>query len=221
MQAVINAVRDFLPHLRCRVVRLMCNNAVTVAYIKNEGDTEQGVDDGHGASTTRVCQVGWAAGWLVCDICQEKTHQVCITVSGRQGGMDRCHVSALGQQEGPIVCVPAIQNGPSSSAEDRSITRNQGDPDRSTTTGSVVVSRVYRSVTRRSNPAVRPGSRSADSRRDGRRGDGDASLQAVKSTRMETGQGPFQGSGAHDVKVPSWLITPVVWIPLGKIRVLL
>ena len=39
MQAIINAVRDFLPHLRCRVVRLMCDNAVTVAYIKNEGGT--------------------------------------------------------------------------------------------------------------------------------------------------------------------------------------
>ena len=39
MQAVINAVRDFLPHLRSRVVCLMCNNAVTVAYIKDEGGT--------------------------------------------------------------------------------------------------------------------------------------------------------------------------------------
>ena len=39
MQAVIYAVRDFLPHLRYRVVRLMCDNAVTVAYIKNEGGT--------------------------------------------------------------------------------------------------------------------------------------------------------------------------------------
>ena len=39
MQAVIYAVRDFLPHLRSRVVRLMCNNPVTVAYIKNEGGT--------------------------------------------------------------------------------------------------------------------------------------------------------------------------------------
>ena len=37
MQAVIIAVRDFLPHLRSRVVCLMCDNAVTVAYIKNEG----------------------------------------------------------------------------------------------------------------------------------------------------------------------------------------
>ena len=38
-QAVNYAVRDFLPHLRYRVVRLMCDNAVTVAYIKNEGGT--------------------------------------------------------------------------------------------------------------------------------------------------------------------------------------
>ena len=37
MQAVIYAVRDFLPHPRSRVVRLMCDNAVTVVYIKNEG----------------------------------------------------------------------------------------------------------------------------------------------------------------------------------------
>ena len=39
MQAVIYAVRDFLPLLRYRVVRLMCDNAVTVAYIKKEGGT--------------------------------------------------------------------------------------------------------------------------------------------------------------------------------------
>ena len=37
MQAVIYAVRDFVPRLRSWVVRLMCDNAVTVAYIKNEG----------------------------------------------------------------------------------------------------------------------------------------------------------------------------------------
>ena len=39
MQAVINTVRGFLPHLRSRVVCLMCDNAVTVAYIKNQGGT--------------------------------------------------------------------------------------------------------------------------------------------------------------------------------------
>ena len=35
MQAIINTMRAFLPHLRSRVVRLMCDNAVTLAYIKN------------------------------------------------------------------------------------------------------------------------------------------------------------------------------------------
>ena len=221
MQAVINAVRDFLPHLRSRVVRLMCDNAVTVAYIKNEGgheiahfdaddhtaaqvvqqqgnyivsrpsarsalhpgvfpvqsrpDTDHGVDDGHGASTTRVCQVGRAAGRRVCDIRQQTTHQVCIAISGPQGRVDRCHVHALGQWEGPPVRVPAIQDGPSSTAEDRSVTRSQGDFDRSTATGRVVVS----GVDGRSRPA--------NSRRlDRRWGDRDSSLPAVKSTRIET-----------------------------------
>ena len=40
MQAIINAVRGFLPHLGSRVVRLMCNNEVMVAYIKNKGGTQ-------------------------------------------------------------------------------------------------------------------------------------------------------------------------------------
>ena len=50
-----------------------------------------------------------------------------------------------------------------------------------------MVSGVDGSVPRRSNPAVRRGSRAADSRRfDGRQGDGHSSLPAVKSTRVET-----------------------------------
>ena len=99
--------------------------------------------------------------------------------------MDRCH--AVGQREGPPVRVPAIQDGPSSSAEDRSVTRSQGDFDRSTATGSIVVSGVDGSVPRRSDPAVRRRSRPADSRRFDRwRGDQDSSIPAVKSTRVET-----------------------------------
>ena len=84
-------------------------------------------------------KVGWATDRFVCDIRQQTTHQVCIAVSGPQGGVDRCYVHALGQQEGPPVRVPAIQVGPSSTAEDRSVTRSQGDSDRSTATGSFVV----------------------------------------------------------------------------------
>ena len=101
--------------------------------------------------------------------------------------MDGCHVGALGQREGPPVCVPAIQDGPLSSAEDRSVTRRQGDSDRSTATGSFMVSGVDGSGTGRSNPAVRRGSRPVDSRRfDRRRADQDSSLLAAKSTRVET-----------------------------------
>ena len=39
MQAVINAVRAFLPHLRPQVVHLMCDNATAVAYIRKERGT--------------------------------------------------------------------------------------------------------------------------------------------------------------------------------------
>ena len=108
-------------------------------------------------------------------------------ISGPHDRVDGHHVGALGQREGPPVCFPAIQDGPSSSAEDRSVTRSQGDSDRSTATGSFMVSRVYESVSGRSNPAVRRGSNTADSRRcDWRRGDRDSSLPAVKSTCVET-----------------------------------
>ena len=155
--------------------------------VQSRPDTEHWVDDGHGASTTRVCQVGRAIDRLVCNIHQQMTHQVCIAISGPQGRVDGRHVSALGQQEGPPVCFPTIEDGRSSSAEDRSVTRNQGDSDRSTATGNFLVSWVDGSGTGRSNHALRRGSNTADSRRSGRRwGDGNASLPAVKSTCVET-----------------------------------
>ena len=114
-------------------------------------DTDHGVDDGHGASTTSVCPVGRATGRLVCNIRQQTTHQVCIAVSGPQGRVHGRHVSALGQREGPPVCLPAIQDGSSSAAEDCSVTRSQGDFDRSTAGDSFMVSGVDGSVTRRSH----------------------------------------------------------------------
>ena len=233
MQAVIYAVRDFLPHLRYRVVRLMCDNAVTVAYIKNEGgtrshtlmqmtirllkwcdskaimvvpipsarstqypggfpvqswpDSDHGVDDGHGESTTSVCQVGRTTDRYVCDIRQQTTRQVRFAISGPQGGVDRCHVHALGQGEGPLVCLPAIQDGPASSAEDRSITRTAGDTDRSTATGSIMVSRADGPNPRRPGSPVRGRSRPAHTRHvHGRGRDRNSSLPAVKSSRVET-----------------------------------
>ena len=211
------------------MVRLICDNTVTVAYIKNEvphfdaadhktaqvvrpqgnyvgshpsarsaqhpggfpvqsrPDTDHGVDNGHGESTTRVCQVGPITDRLVCDIRQQTTHQVHIAVSGPQGRVDRCHVHALGQREGPPLRVSAIQDGPTSTVEDRSVTRSEGDFDRSTATGSVVVPRVEESIPGRSDPAVRRRSRPTDTRRlDRRQGDRNSSLPTVKSTRVET-----------------------------------
>ena len=149
-------------------------------------DTDHGVDDGHGESTTRVCQVGRTTDRYVYDIRQQTT-QVRIAISGPQGGVDGCHVHALGQGEGPSVRLPAIQDGPSSSAEDRSITRSAGDTDRSTATGSLMVPRADGPIPRIPNSAVRRRSRPVDTRGVHGRGlDRDSSLPAVKSSRVET-----------------------------------
>ena len=153
--------------------------------VQSRPDTDHGVDDGHGESTTRVCQVGRTTD--VCDIPQQTTRQVRIAISGPQGGVDRCHVHALGQGEGPSVRLPAIQDGPASSAEDRSITRSAGDTDRSTATGSIMVPRADGPIPRRPDSAVRRRSRPADTRHvHGRGRDQDSSLPAVKSSRVET-----------------------------------
>ena len=162
---------------------------------------------------------------LVCDIRQQTTGEVRIAISGPQGRVDRCHVHALGQREGPTVRVPAIQGGPSSTAEDRSVTRSESDFDCSTATSSVVVSRVDGSPPRGSDPAVRRGSRPADTRRlDGRRGDRDSSLPTVKSTCVETLRAILRAKShsreaanmmSRCLRKSSW---QVYEIPLVKIR---
>ena len=150
--------------------------------VQSRTDSDHGMDDGHGESTTCVRQVGRATDRFVCDICQQTTHQVRIAVSGPQGGVDRCHVHALGQGEWPLVRVLAIQDGPASTAEDRG-----GDIDRSTATCSIMVPRADGPIPRRPDPAVRRRSRPTDSRRlDGRRRDRHSSLPTVKSSRVET-----------------------------------
>ena len=71
MQAVINAVRDSLPHQRSRADRLMCDNAVTVAYIKNEGGMRS-----HTVMQLTIRLLKWCnlkAITLVPSICQECT----------------------------------------------------------------------------------------------------------------------------------------------------
>ena len=126
-------------------------------------DTEHGVDDGHGASPTSIGPVGSATGRLVCDVCQQMTHQVCIAISGPQGGVHGRHVSAVGQWDGPPVHLSTIQDGPSSPAEGRSVSRCSDDSDRSTAGNSFLVPGTSGTFPRRSHPAVRRRSSFADS----------------------------------------------------------
>ena len=164
--------------------------------VQSRPDSDHGVDDGHGESTISVCQVGRTTDRYVCDIRQQTTRQVRIAISGPQGGVDRCHVHALGQGEGPLVCLPAIQDGPASSAEDCSFTRSAGDADRSTATGSIMVSRADGPSPRRPGSPVRGRSRPADTRRVHVRGrDWDSSLPAVKSSRLETFRAILRAKG--------------------------
>ena len=164
--------------------------------VQSRPDSDHGVDDGHGESTISVCQVGRTTDRYVCDIRQQTTRQVRIAISGPQGGVDRCHVHALGQGEGPLVRLPAIQDGPASSAEDCSFTRSAGDADRSTATGSIMVSRADGPSPRRPGSPVRGRSRPADTRRVHVRGrDWDSSLPAVKSSRVETFRAILRAKG--------------------------
>ena len=80
--------------------------------VQSRPDSDHGVDGGHGESTTRVCQVGRTTDRYVCDIRQQTTREVRIAISGPQGGVDRCHVHALGQGEGPLVRPPPFKMVP-------------------------------------------------------------------------------------------------------------
>ena len=230
MQSVTNAVRDFLLHLRSRVVHLMCNNAVTGLHqergrhtiihthadddtpaqmVRSQGDhvgsrpstrspqhpgrfpvqsrpdTEHGVDDDHGATPSGASHRSTCLRHSPTNDSSSLLRR--IRTLGPSSRMPCQCPGTTGQREGPPVCIPAIQDGPSSAAEDRSVARSQGDSDRSTAGGSFMVSGVDGSVTRRSHPTVRRGSTTADSRcRTDRWGDRDLSLPAIKSTHVET-----------------------------------
>ena len=187
-------------------------------------DTEHGVDDGHGVSKTRVCQVGWATSRLVCNIRQQMTHQVCIAVSRPQGWVDERHVSALGQREGPS-CMLSRHSRWSLKFCRRSLSHQVSGLFWSLHCNrqfhglrswwiwqrkiqSCCSSRVKHCWLKASWSAMGWQKRVTTGHQIYTRGN---------STGHPEGQGPFQGSCAHDVKVPSWLITPGLWIPLGKI----
>ena len=116
-----------------------------------------------------------------------------IRTSGRSGQMP---CPCPGTRRGAFCHFPAIQDGPSSTAEDCSVTRSAGDFDRSTATGTIMVPRADITIPRRSNPTVCRRSRPADTRRlHGRRRDRDLSLPAVKSTRVETRRAILRAQG--------------------------
>ena len=150
-------------------------------------DTEHQVHDGHGSSPTSFCPVGRATSWLVCNICQQTTHQVCIAVSGYQGGVHGRHVGSLGQREGPPVRISTIQDGLSSPVKGRSVSRCSDDSDRSSAGNSFMVPGTSGPVPRRSHPAAHQRSATADSgRRSVRWGHRDSSLPAIKSSHVKT-----------------------------------
>ena len=178
------------------------------------------MEDGHGASTTRVCPVGRAAGRLVCNIRQQMTHQVCIAVSGPQGRMDN--------GRGLLYAFPPFKNWSLKFCR-RSLSHQESRWFWSLHCNrqlhgfrswwiclrkiqSRCSSRVKHCWVKTSWSATRWQRLVTTGRQIYTHGN---------STGHPEGQGPFQGSCSHDVKVPSWLITPGVWISLGKICVFL
>ena len=173
------------------------------------------------AMETRVCQVGRATDRLVCDIRQQTTRQVRIAVSGPRAEWTDAMSMPWDYGRDLLVRVPVIQDGPTSTAEDRTVTRSGGDFDRSTATGSIMVPRVDGPIPRRSDSTVRRRSRPTDTRRlDRRRGDRERHFRPCgNSPGHPESKGSFEGSCQHDVKVPSGIFTTSVWwIPLVKIR---
>ena len=130
--------------------------------VQSRPDTEHQVDDGHGVSPTSVCQVGQTTRRLVRDVHQQTPHQVCIALSGPQGGVQGHHVGSLGQREGPPVRVSTVQDGPSSPAKSRSICRCSDDSDRSSAGNRFLVPGNSGPVPRRSHPAAGRRSATAD-----------------------------------------------------------
>ena len=263
MQAIIYAVRDFLPRLRSWVVRLMCDNAVTVAYIKNEvGGGHQiahfdaddhtlkccdskaitlvsvhlpGVHNIQADSLSRVGQTlttEWTmameslrpvfAKWgeLRIDLFATFANRRLVKFVSPYPDPRAEWTDAMSMPwdygRGLLVRVPVIQDGPASTAEDRSVTRIGGDFDRSTATGSIMVPRVDGPIQRRSDSTVRRRSRPNDV------WTGDRVTENFRpcgnSPGLPESKGSFQGSCQHDVKVPSGIFTTSVWIPLVKIR---
>ena len=170
--------------------------------VQNQPDSQHRVDVVHGASSTRVCPVGRTTDQHVCYIHQQMTDQVCIALSGPQDRVDECDVHFLGQREGLTVCVPAIQVGPSGSAEDLPVSRGTNDSGSSHARNNFLV----------------PGAFGVGWRGGVGGGRRNPSLPFVGHL---SGKGTFTGSCWYDVKIPTSVIATSVWIALGTLCPLL
>ena len=270
MQAVINAVRDFLPHLRSQIVRLLCDNAVTVAYIKNEGERDRTLwcswpyDCWSGATARRlrwfpsICQECTASRWIPCP--ESARHW---PRSGRwPWSVYDPHVCQVGRAAGrPLQHSPTDDSSSSCRRIQTPVQSGQMPcPCLGTTGGtSCTCSRHSRwslKYCRRSLNHQESGwfwSLNCNWQLCGFRswwicpkkirshctskvktcwlktfGQATGWLRLLTSGRQiytrgnssghPEGEGPFQGSCQHDVKVPSGIFTPSVWIPLVKIH---
>ena len=199
MQAIIYAVRDFLPHLRSRVVRLMCDNAVTVAYIKNEGGTRS-----HTLMQLTIRLFKW------CD------RKAITLVPAHLPGVHNIQADSLSRVGQTLttewtMAMESLRPYPDPRAEWTDAMSMPWDNGRGLLYAFPpfkMVPQVLQKIAQspgvkvifdrstataaswfpgRSDSAVRQRSRPADTRRlDGRRGDRDSSLLIVKSTRVET-----------------------------------
>ena len=116
--------------------------------------------------------------------------------------MDGCDVHYLGQQEGPPVCVPANQVGPSGAAEDLPVSRSTDDIGSSEARNSFLVSGFSGTVARRSDPYVHQRSAAAHPRSHSVQWRyGNTSLPAIKSTHVETLRSILRAKG-HSLKLP-------------------
>ena len=113
------------------------------------------------------------------------TQEPPFRASPGRGALHRPYSDSRKKSEGPPVRIPAVQDGPSSSAEGRSVSRCSDDSDYSSAGNSFLVPETSGSVPRRIHPTVHRRSATADSRRHSvRGGDRDSSLP-VKFSRAE------------------------------------
>ena len=80
--------------------------------VQSRPDSDHGVDDGHGESTTSVCQVGRTTDRYVCDIGQQTTRQVRFAISGPQGGVDRYMSMPWDKERGLLYVFPPFKMVP-------------------------------------------------------------------------------------------------------------